>query len=436
MQNLNQIEFGLVARLPVERLVPAAGPVLFVSVSLIILGFIPMMPPGDALTSGGLTMRGGIEFGMILTGLLVIAVYAKSKDAIRFDLRNPSFLLVSVFVFWAVLSSLWSPNPALTIAKSLELLAITIAAAIFVAVAARLFGDRGRIETMLVYALLAALGSAILLNVVLWGSPLPTTANDSLPLELLGEESPVLRPRLILAYAHPLLTADILALTIISLFTAPVRKLLKTIAIPILLLFLWLADARGPSIALMLALAAVIFVWLKRNTVRATVLTLVASTCLALTLFFQDLLLKPFGFFLTDDVYTLNSRTELWTKALGYIAQQPIVGNGYYSARYLLMRDFTWAGHAHNSYIEILLTTGLIGLIVLGIYLASLVKTLITSGNALLLGAFVYILIQGMLNPLLFTPGVPMFVLTIAALSAGVKNAAASPQKGGQGLNV
>lgn len=435
MQNLNQIEISRVGRLPLERVFPK-GLTLIVSVSLIILGFIPMMPPGDALKSGGLNLRGGIELGLILAGVVLMGVYARWMEAIYFDLKNPSFLLVGVFVFWAVLSSLWSPNPILTIAKSLELLVITIAAAIFVAVSARMYGDRRRVETMVAYALLAALGSAILLNVFFWGSLLPTTANDSLPLDLLGEETPVLRPRLILAYAHPLLTADFLALTIIAVFAAPVRKVLKTIAIPILLLALWLADARGPSIALMVALVAMIVVWLKRNSVRATVLMLVVSTGLAIALLFQERLLKPLGFFLTDDIYTLNSRTELWSKAFVYVTQQPLIGSGYYSGRYLLMKEFSWAGHAHNSFIEVLLTTGLIGLIVLGIYLASLVKTVITSGNHFLLGVLVYVLIQGMLNPLLFTPGVPMFVLTIAVLSAGVKSAAASRQHSWRGLSI
>jgi O-antigen ligase len=82
------------------------------------------------------------------------------------------------------------------------------------------------------------------------------------------------------------------------------------------------------------------------------------------------------------------------------------------------MKDFIWGGHAHNSLLEVLLTTGLIGLTIVGAYLVYVFSAIIRTRDCLLLGVAVYTLIQGMLNPLLFTPGLPMFVLTVALLSA------------------
>ena len=417
-------------RLQSERLSAGGGWLLFVSATMVLLAFIPLTPPVDAIKGGGLTARGMIEFGLILAGILLMAGYARSKNLPWFDLRSPSFLLVSAFVFWAVVSSLWSVNPMLAIAKGLELWAVTISAAMFVKLSGRTH-EPDRIEKIMAWSLIAVLVIALFGNFIFWGKLLPSSGDDSLPLYLMGDEPPALaeRPRLMLAYAHPLLTGDLLALSIVSLFVIPVNKLLKATAIILLSLLLWMTDARGPTIALVVALIAMLLVKIRSTSVKATVLALVISAALGIALVFQDNLLKPFQALLTDDVYTLNSRTELWTSVFRYIAARPIIGYGYYASRYLLMKDFIWGGHAHNSLLEVLLTTGLIGLTIVGAYLVYVFSAIIRTRDCLLLGVAVYTLIQGMLNPLLFTPGLPMFVLTVALLSASSKRTWASDDR-------
>jgi hypothetical protein len=44
----------------------AAGLLLFVSATMVLLAFIPLTPPVDAIKGGGLTARGMIEFGLVL----------------------------------------------------------------------------------------------------------------------------------------------------------------------------------------------------------------------------------------------------------------------------------------------------------------------------------------------------------------------------------
>jgi len=427
MQSHSTIHGWTFERLQSERLSSGGGLLLFVSATMVLLAFIPLTPPVDAIKGGGLTARGMIEFGLILAGILLMAGYARSKNLPWFDLRSPSFLLVSAFVFWAVVSSLWSVNPMLAIAKGLELWAVTISAAMFVKLSGRTH-EPDRIEKIMAWSLIAVLVIALFGNFIFWGKLLPSSGDDSLPLYLMGDEPPALaeRPRLMLAYAHPLLTGDLLALSIVSLFVIPVNKLLKATAIILLSLLLWMTDARGPTIALVVALIAMLVVKIRSTSVKATVLALVISLALGIALVFQDNLLKPFQALLTDDVYTLNSRTELWTSVFRHIAARPIIGYGYYASRYLLMKDFIWGGHAHNSLLEVLLTTGLIGLTIVGAYLAYLFSAIIRTRDCLLLGVAVYTLIQGMLNPLLFTPGLPMFVLTVALLSASSKRTWAS----------
>jgi O-antigen ligase len=422
MRPFSRSELHIAGDVLTEGWTSAGAVVLFVAVALIVLGFIPLVPPEDAIAGGGVTARGGIEYVLILSGVLMMAAYAKSRESLAFNIRTPAFLLVSLFTFWAVLSSLWSPNPILTIAKSAELLMITAAAAMFVTIASHSAGGQKRIETILVLSLLVVIVALILGNVFIWGSPLPTTGNDTLPLELLGSEPPIMtdRPRLILAFAHPLLAGDLLALSAICLLAADVNRLLKALILPALLTLLWMADARGPTGGLVIAFVAMIVLRFRRNDVRAIALMLVISVCLAGALVFQDRLPKLMSPLMTDDVYTLNSRTELWAKAFEHIKEQPIAGCGYYTSRYLLMKDFIWGGHAHNSFLEVLLTTGLVGLLLLCAFVVYLFKTVLTTKNSLLLGVTIYTLIQGMLNPLLFVAGLPMFVLTVSVLSAGM----------------
>ena len=424
---INSIAFA--ETLPVAGLLPVGAVRLLVALALIVLAFAPLVPPVDVL-EGGATTRGLIEFGLILVGLALLAIYLKTQGALSFDFRSPVFLLVSAFAFWAVLSSLWSPNPVLTIAKSAELWCILLAAMMFVTLAVRAQMTNGQMETILGLSMVAVICGLVLANIFFWGMPLPTTGDASLPLHLIGEEPSFERPRLILAYQHPLLTGDLLALSAICLFVSGLPKVWKAILIPGVLALLWLTDARGPTGGLLVAMAALAVVKLRRNDVRAVAVMLAISMALAVALFFQNRLPAAFGSLMTDDVPTLNSRTELWATSLSHILENPVLGTGYYASRYLLVKDFEWGGHAHNSMLEVQLTTGVIGFLLLCSFVLYLFKEILTTRNALLLGVTLYCLIQGTLNPLLFYPGLAMFVITIAALQAGLNkrhSAAAAP---------
>lgn len=420
MQLSSQIEpYAFPETLPAEGLLPVGGVRLFVAVGLIVLAFVPLVPPVDVL-EGGATTRGFIEFGLILAGLALLAIHLKRQGAFSFDLKSPVFLLISLFTFWGVLSSIWSPNPVLTIAKSAELWCISLAAVMLVTLAVRSHMTNGKLETVLGLSMVAVIGGLVLANFFYWGVPLPNTADTSLPLHLLTEEPSLDRPQLILAYQHPLLTGDLLALSVICLFVSDLRKVWKAILISCLLALLWLTDARGPTGGLLVAAVAVGVLKLRRNDVRVIVVMLAISIGLAAALFFQNRLPAAFSSLMTDDVSTLNSRTELWSRILTHDLGQPIVGIGYYASRYLLVKDFEWAGHAHNSFLEVLMTTGVIGLLMLCAFVLYIFREIFKTRDALLLGVTLYCLIQGTLNPLLFNPGLAMFVLTIAALNAGL----------------
>jgi O-antigen ligase len=300
-----------------------------------------------------------------------------------------------------------------------------------VTLATRSHLTNGKLETVLGLSMVAVICGLVVANIFYWGIPLPNTGDTSLPLHLFSEEPSLERPQLILAYQHPLLTGDLLALSVICLFVSDLRKVWKAILISCLLALLWLADTRGPTGGLLVAVVAMGVLKLRRNDVRVIVVMLATSIGLAAALFFQNRLPAAFSSLMTDDVSTLNSRTELWARIMTHVLEQPIAGIGYYASRYLLVKDFEWAGHAHNSFLEVLMTTGLIGLLMLCAFLILVFKEILTTRDALLLGVTLYCLIQGTLNPLLFHPVLAMFVITVAVLNAGVKN---QPPNNGHGV--
>ena len=420
MQSLSQLN-QYAGAVPTRKALPGR-PLIFVSTVLIVLSSIPLVAPVDAL-EGGVTTRGIIEFGLILAGLALMAAYGQAERILSFDLKSPTFLLVSLFSFWAVLSSIWSSNPILTIAKSAELWFLVVAAAMLVRLATQTLSS-ARLETILGLAIVLVTAGLLVGNLFVWGTPLPDTGDSSLPLHLIDEEPSTIRPRLMLLYAHPLLTGDLLALGVISLFASNLKAFWKALLIPALFALLWLADARGPTGGLIVAVIGMSILKVRRNDVRAIVMLLAISSALAIGLLFQDRLPSAVSALITDDVPTLNTRTELWKKVITHIGDQPLLGTGFHASRYLLVKDFKWGGHAHNSFLEVTLTTGVIGLTMLIGFVLYLFKRIVNTRNVLLLGATIYCLIQGMLNPLLFIPGLPMFVITVAVLNAGSERSA------------
>ena len=64
------------------------------------------------------------------------------------------------------------------------------------------------------------------------------------------------------------------------------------------------------------------------------------------------------------DIYTLNGRTELWWDVVLLVQENWCIGVGFYGSRYVLMNTWPWAGHTHNSFLEVALGTGVVGLVI------------------------------------------------------------------------
>lgn len=61
------------------------------------------------------------------------------------------------------------------------------------------------------------------------------------------------------------------------------------------------------------------------------------------------------------ELASLNRRTDLWTMALEFFAERPLIGFGFTSTRGLFL-ERTSLGGAHNAYVNVLVDMGLIGL--------------------------------------------------------------------------
>src|SRR6185369_10194026 len=80
----------------IETLRPVSGLLLIIPLAAIVLAFVPLVPPVEAL-EGGVTSRGVIEFGLILIALAMLAISLKQQGAFSFDVKNAAFLVISMF---------------------------------------------------------------------------------------------------------------------------------------------------------------------------------------------------------------------------------------------------------------------------------------------------------------------------------------------------
>lgn len=63
----------------------------------------------------------------------------------------------------------------------------------------------------------------------------------------------------------------------------------------------------------------------------------------------------------SEEFLSMTGRTGLWKIAIGSSMEHPLLGQGYVSARQVLLQQVEWGGHTHNALIESLFSVGLLG---------------------------------------------------------------------------
>jgi O-antigen ligase len=67
----------------------------------------------------------------------------------------------------------------------------------------------------------------------------------------------------------------------------------------------------------------------------------------------------------SDQFLSLTGRTDLWTAAAEVAREHWLVGLGYQASRTALLNIYTWAGYAHNAFLQTLLDLGVLGALLL-----------------------------------------------------------------------
>ncbi|MBA2556133.1 MAG: O-antigen ligase family protein [Chloroflexi bacterium] len=117
-----------------------------------------------------------------------------------------------------------------------------------------------------------------------------------------------------------------------------------------------------------------------------------------------------------DALTTLNGRTEIFTYALQFVKERPLLGHGYLAGRYLFLDLIYWSpGESHNVFVEIAVSMGLLGLaafaLLLGRAMYGLAKAI--RGASFTVGMLgreaaailAYMLVNGMVTEAFIAPG-------------------------------
>jgi O-antigen ligase len=77
-----------------------------------------------------------------------------------------------------------------------------------------------------------------------------------------------------------------------------------------------------------------------------------------------------------ESAETLTGRTELWDLAIPAIKQRPIIGHGFVASKFISEAvDADWdAGHLHNAFLEVLYNNGVVGLLIMLIVNACILR--------------------------------------------------------------
>jgi O-antigen ligase len=136
------------------------------------------------------------------------------------------------------------------------------------------------------------------------------------------------------------------------------------------------------------------------------------------------------------EVYSMNSRTQVWDYALDKLGESPIIGYGQGCQRFIMKDNFFPTHHAHNLVLNVALGTGYIGAILLVCQLGVLVRRFFGGHNPFSSLLIVAVLLEGFAEGQMFgpTPDAHTVLLLLAVLTQtgwsqwSAREAALSPE--------
>ena len=260
----------------------------------------------------------------------------------------------------------------------------------------------------------------IAVNVLVWKTPLPfDTGKDVVAHGMV--DAAARRPRAIFAHAHPLVIGDLFSLMIICIMSSDAPRAVKAVSCPLALLGIWMTDSRTSLVVTPLILTLMAINRLKKRNIRLIIILLIIFLLLTLLALAAGggggtgAAMDPEA---EEDIYTLDGRTELWWDVVLLIQENWCIGVGFYGSRYVLMNTWFWAGETHNSFLEVALGTGVVGLVICTLFVGHVARAIWRTRDGLLLGTATYCMIAGNLNAMILYPCLPMFVLMVALIGS------------------
>ena len=396
--------------------------VLFFVVLFCMVAFVAVAE-GDSLAQT-LNPRRIHRLGFLSLAAALGLGHALIHGKIRIRANDPAFIIAGAFGLWAFATAFWSPSPTFSALKALEFMLVVVT---FGAIVASV--NRSAISAQKLAAVLAAASTTVVvlylfLNLAEFGTLFRFV------------ESHDRGPRFTLLYAHPLQSADVISLAVIAVAVLRGSLSWRLPLLAVLIVLVALTRSIGPGLGLATALLTII--WLNLGTTSRVAAILIFALAAILGLFFIDLIRSDLQ--ITPDIMetltTINGRIPLWKYALELAWEKPLAGHGFYAARFLLFDRFSWAGTAHNAFVEVLLTTGGVGLILLIAFISYVAVRALRLKNSMLIGITIYSLTHALTDYIIFSPDIIMATLLLGILVANRERENGAGVKGVQVICV
>lgn len=321
------------------------------------------------------------------TGLLVALLNWRH---LRAAMREPPVALLLLLSLWFTLTAVYSPIRTYSFGAGVAFLSVVA----FGAVARRVVPG-----SMLLKGVLGALTIMLCISLVMYVL-VPQRAMA------LMEGGNILRLAAPFGSPNSLgrVAATVILLGLVSWWAGALqwRSPLLVLGVPAALACLYLSQSRTAMLALVAALAIVYLLGRPVRVLLAGLLLTVAAMAIVLTGFdIKEIaaLLSRSG--RISEVTTLTGRTEIWAFVWGEIKQAPWFGYGNASTKYylpLLYHTFWgWTTtHAHNMWLQIWFTTGLVGVSLLAATFVAQFRSARRRHDLVSLAVLVFVFVIGM----------------------------------------
>lgn len=297
-------------------------------------------------------------YGILGASLLMIL----ASGAVRAPNISVLDYLLLAFVLFAVFSVSWSGAPIISAVRAVQ--AAIIFAVAFLSV--HILGHQ---------ALLRILGVTLTAFVLVFSSLVAIFPRFRLY---------TYEDRFAWFAVHPISSATLTAIALLFVLAVAIsddynRRRMFRVPVPIVALplvaVLLLTRSRGPLVAAVAAVVALVAVRYLRRWQAPALIGLAAICGLIFATVgtpLKQLLARGaasgnpiLAFFFreqtAEQLSSFTGRIDLWKTVLGIVSARPFHGYGYHGSRGLLLDEYSWAGYAHNAFLQTLLDLGVIG---------------------------------------------------------------------------